>query len=229
MRSAAKVLSNTRAPPSFVLYSNGNQTELEEDAVEEDDDRTNATPLFDGSAAGSGGTLLHLACIVDAPLALALLLALGGDPTGRHSAFRRLPVHEACCSDSQQCLALLLHLAADNIQHHSPHDQPIDKGCHHHYNDMHSFCSGVVGNVGHSFTQTLRLFLSLVNDSEEEGWNELNAAKTLLSQVNFLYFKCYLINFLNFIFFANLGFATTFDSIGIIVFLSYLIYTRWSW
>jgi len=194
MRSAAKVLSNTRAPPSFVFYSNNHSNSttesVEEEELEEDGDRTtNSTPLFDGSAAGSGGTLLHLACIVDAPLALALLLALGGDPTGRHSAFRRLPVHETCCSDSEHCLALLLHLAATSSNKHD-HEEDTSMSMDKLHHDYHSFCTGVVGttadncNVGRSFAQTLRLALEMVNESSNKSdWNELEAAKTLLSQV----------------------------------------------
>lgn len=123
MRSAAKALSNARAPQRFVLQEKGSDI-----------------PLFDGSAAGSGGTLLHLSCIVDRPFALAILLAMGGDPKGRHSAFRRLPVHEACCCESINCLEILMDLSD-----YKPVQNPI------------------------SFTQMLRhvLFLSKQKDLSE--------------------------------------------------------------
>jgi len=120
MRCAAKILSNARAPPTFIF----NMKEFEQ-------------PLFDGSAAGSGGTLLHLACIVDRPFALVILLALGGDPKSRHSAFRRLPVHEACCCESVNCLALLMELSD-----YTPKKNPI------------------------SFTQMLRHILTLSKEGE---------------------------------------------------------------
>jgi hypothetical protein len=85
-------------------------------------------PVFDGSVAlatppnpaaafvngggggGGSGTILHLACAVDSPLALAFLLAMGGDPASTHTAFRRMMVHEAACNGSYRCLHLLLEL-----------------------------------------------------------------------------------------------------------------------
>lgn len=59
----------------------------------------------------TNGSLIHLACIVDSPLILATLLSFGGDPSIRHTAFRRLPVHEAACSGSSDCLTLLLEIS----------------------------------------------------------------------------------------------------------------------
>ena len=70
-------------------------------------------PLFDGSVANARGcasTIMHLACALDVPLALAFLLAMGADARASHTAFRRLMVHEAACNGSIQCLALLLEL-----------------------------------------------------------------------------------------------------------------------
>ena len=82
-------------------------------------------PIFDGSVAnatppplggsntgiaGGAGTILHLACALDVPLALAFLLAMGADARASHTAFRRLMIHEAACNGSVQCLTLLLEL-----------------------------------------------------------------------------------------------------------------------
>jgi len=59
---------------------------------------------------GGSGTAQHLACTLDSPFALGLLLALGADPRARHTAFRRLSVHEAACADAPLCLQLLLEV-----------------------------------------------------------------------------------------------------------------------
>lgn len=59
-------------------------------------------------AGGLTGTLLHLAAIVDAPLCLATLIALGGDVHAAHTAFRRTVVHECAANGSYRCLDLLL-------------------------------------------------------------------------------------------------------------------------
>ena len=59
----------------------------------------------------ANGSLIHLACIVDSPLILAILFSFGGDPGIRHTAFRRLPIHEAACSGSTDCLVLLLEIS----------------------------------------------------------------------------------------------------------------------
>ncbi len=39
------------------------------------------------------------------------MLAFGGDPNERHTAFRRLPIHEAACNGSKDCLTLLLEIS----------------------------------------------------------------------------------------------------------------------
>jgi len=64
-----------------------------------------------GDQGGGAGTILHLACAIDSPFALAILLALGGDVLTRHTAFRRLVVHEAASAGSPECLRLMLEFA----------------------------------------------------------------------------------------------------------------------
>mmetsp|Transcript_1645 Transcript_1645/g.3156 ORF Transcript_1645/g.3156 Transcript_1645/m.3156 type:complete len:963 (+) Transcript_1645:348-3236(+) len=70
-----------------------------------------AAGLQQQQTGGGCGTVLHLACALDSPLSLAILLAMGGNALSRHTAFRRLVVHEAASSDSPDCLRLLLELA----------------------------------------------------------------------------------------------------------------------
>ena len=67
--------------------------------------------LGGGDQGGGAGTILHLACAIDSPFALAILLVLGGDVLTRHTAFRRLVVHEAASAGSPECLRLLLEFA----------------------------------------------------------------------------------------------------------------------
>ena len=98
LRDAAAALADSRPPSEFVVGPDA------------------ATPIFDGSVAtatpgtGGVGTLLHLACALDVPLALAFLLSMGADARASHTAFRRLMIHEAACNGSLQCLTLLLEL-----------------------------------------------------------------------------------------------------------------------
>ena len=79
-------------------------------------------PLFEGNIAnatpgdipngGTGhGTAQHLACLLDSPLALVILIVMGVDVNSRHTAFRRLAMHEAACADSPKCLSLLMGAA----------------------------------------------------------------------------------------------------------------------
>lgn len=79
-------------------------------------------PLFEGNIAnatpgdlpngGTGhGTAQHLACLLDSPLALVILIVIGVDVNSRHTAFRRLAMHEAACADSPRCLSLLMGAA----------------------------------------------------------------------------------------------------------------------
>lgn len=111
------IVSNSRPTSSFIVHNrSGNNQQIE------------GQPLFDGSVANAtppplgppgvrpsagSGTLLHLACTVDSPFALAIFLALGADPRSPHTAFRRLMIHEAACSGSEKCLTLLLELGKE--------------------------------------------------------------------------------------------------------------------
>jgi len=132
VRDAATVLSNSRPPSSFVVYNRDAQRPInhtkqnrgednDEIADYEGDEAQHGPPLFDGSVAnatpghasgggGGSGTALHLCCALDSPFIFAILLAMGGDSSSRHTAFRRLIVHEAACADSPSCLRLLLEL-----------------------------------------------------------------------------------------------------------------------
>lgn len=109
---SAAIYSDARPPSNFVVYNANSR-------------REEGPPLFDGSVAnatppplggisagpsGGSGTILHLACALDLPLALAFLLATGADARSSHTAFRRLMIHEAACNGSIQCLTLLLEL-----------------------------------------------------------------------------------------------------------------------
>ena len=120
MWQAMNVLSNSTPPPYFLCYSKKGATEppvghegppLFDGAV------ANATPpplgAF-GPSAGSG-TLLHLACAVDSPFALALALITGADVRSPHTAFRRFMIHEAACNGSVNCLRLLLELGDEFV------------------------------------------------------------------------------------------------------------------
>ena len=115
------VLSNSRPPSFFAVYNRAGKAQLQEQQGE-------GQPLFDGSVANAtppplglpgvrpsagAGTLLHLACAMDSPFALAVFLALGSDVRSPHTAFRRLVIHEAACSGSIQCLTLLLELGKE--------------------------------------------------------------------------------------------------------------------
>lgn len=117
---ASAVFTDSRPPADFVVYEDG-------DMSIQDRSEASAPPIFDGSvamatppplggpgagASGGAGTILHLACALDVPLALALFLALGADARASHTAFRRLMIHEAACCGSIQCLTLLLELGA---------------------------------------------------------------------------------------------------------------------
>jgi len=128
--NSASMLSNSRPSPSFVIRKEDKQLREErathscaplKSMPEEDQegDGGERPPLFEGSVAnstpgdiidggGGSGTAQHLACLLDSPLALAMLIALGVKVEARHTAFRRLPIHEAACADSPLCLSLLM-------------------------------------------------------------------------------------------------------------------------
>uniref|UniRef100_A0A7S2XSN4 Uncharacterized protein n=1 Tax=Attheya septentrionalis TaxID=420275 RepID=A0A7S2XSN4_9STRA len=118
-RDGVATLSNEPPVSSFYVYKDRDQIKVTT-VVQED----MGAPLFDGSVAvatpperlntsgpsGGNGTALHLACALDAPFALAVLLVMGAAATSRHTAFRRLMIHEAACCGSQKCLKLCLEL-----------------------------------------------------------------------------------------------------------------------
>ena len=129
MWNSASMLSNSRPSLSFAIRKEDKQLRQESSAqtdtplkrIEEDKGRDiiDRPPLFEGSIAnstpgdvldggGGAGTALHLACLLDSPLALAILIALGVRVEARHTAFRRLAIHEAACADSPLCLSLLM-------------------------------------------------------------------------------------------------------------------------
>jgi FOG: Ankyrin repeat len=121
----AKVLSNARPHVSFVVPGNVEKT-CSKTLSHTNRNPNTATPLFDGAVAnatpigygydGTGGgigTALHLACAIDSPLALAVLLVMGANASCRHTAFRRLMIHEAACCDSPKCLSLLMEICGE--------------------------------------------------------------------------------------------------------------------
>jgi hypothetical protein len=117
---SASMLSNSRPPSSFVVYNKDGDVDMATDDAPPifDGSVANATPpplgMFGGGGASGGyGTLLHLACAIDSPLALSMLLVLGADARASHTAFRRLMIHEAACNGSMQCLTLLLDLGQE--------------------------------------------------------------------------------------------------------------------
>ena len=139
MWESASILSNCRPSPSFVanrqdrnrheediksvskaplkseegLQAQGGKVGKEKNNLTQaifEGNVANATPgdLADG---GTGaGTAQHLACLLDSPFALALLIVLGVNVEARHTAFRRLAIHEAACADSPRCLSLLMEV-----------------------------------------------------------------------------------------------------------------------
>ncbi|KAL9191101.1 hypothetical protein ACHAXT_000807 [Thalassiosira profunda] len=129
MWDSAAILSNGRPSPSFAAHRS-DRTRREEASVmgkteegngEEEKSAGDDPSIFEGNVAnatpgdliegGTGsGTAQHLACLLDSPFALAVLIALGVNVEARHTAFRRLAVHEAACSDSPLCLGLLMEV-----------------------------------------------------------------------------------------------------------------------
>ena len=125
MWNSASVLSNSTPSPSFVATRRDRERREDNEkgalkSMEEEDGDDNAlnNPIFEGSVAivtpgdgGSGaGTAQHLACLLDSPFALAILIVLGVNVEARHTAFRRLAIHEAAALDSPRCLSLLMEL-----------------------------------------------------------------------------------------------------------------------
>jgi hypothetical protein len=124
MWNCASMLSNSRPSPSFVIRKEDKQRrETPMKSMEKDNevvgDNERPPLLFEGSVAnstpgdvmdggGGAGTAQHVACLLDSPFALAILIALGIKVEARHTAFRRLAIHEASCADSPLCLSLLM-------------------------------------------------------------------------------------------------------------------------
>lgn len=124
---ASQRLSNLGPPSNFVVYREGVKESLMnyEKGSKNKTKSESRTPIFDGAVSvatpignvgsmrtrsGGSGTILHLACALDSAFILAVLLALGADPSSRHTIFQRLLIHEAAACDSPNCLSLLLKL-----------------------------------------------------------------------------------------------------------------------
>lgn len=154
---AAKVLSNCRPLPTFTYYGNN---------------RTDGQALFDGSAAGTSGTLIHLACIVNCPFTLSILLVLGADLSGRHSTFRRLPIHEAACSGSLSCLSLLLDLSEQLQKEKNTHHAAIEQN------------TGTLNPTPMQMLPRLKLILALSRRIKQSTMTPLQASQHLLSSTD---------------------------------------------
>jgi hypothetical protein len=135
MWESASVLSNSHPSPNFVVdrQERTRREDADSDTPLKSDDAEDAEqskqksplpppPLFEGNIAnatpgdlhdgGTGsGTAQHLACLLDSPLALVILIVMGINVDSRHTAFRRLAMHEAACADSPKCLSLLMGAA----------------------------------------------------------------------------------------------------------------------
>ena len=106
-----KMLSNTRPRASLVVHRRDNGNEFEDESSPVFDGAVaNSTPLGSHSGGGGTGTILHLACALDSPFALMVLLVMGAEASCRHTAFRRLILHESAASDSPKCVKLLLEM-----------------------------------------------------------------------------------------------------------------------
>lgn len=134
MWESSYLLSNSRPSPNFVAdrqdrdrrNSEGNNFKSEGSGLDAEkekggDSEKSDHPIFEGNVAnatpgdlvdgGTGsGTAQHLACVLDSPFALAMLIVLGVNVESRHTAFRRLAIHEAACADSPRCLSLLMEV-----------------------------------------------------------------------------------------------------------------------
>ncbi|GMH60168.1 hypothetical protein TrST_g8378 [Triparma strigata] len=69
------------------------------------------------------GSPLHLCCVLDRPVHLALLLIAGGDVEARHGGFRRSVIHESCCSGEGGCLDVLLEVATSHVSEEEDQEQ----------------------------------------------------------------------------------------------------------
>ena len=145
-------------------------------------------PLFDGSVAnatpgsvadrglevggmgevgGGTGTVLHLACAIDSPFALAVALAMGGDATSRHTAFRRLMIHEAACANSPDCLRLILEVGKIHCGPGMPVHETDDSGC---WNpNAHQLESSIFGSGQHGLGRPRAIALPTMRSDERHG------------------------------------------------------------
>lgn len=194
LRDSAANLSATRPPNNFVVY-NGEGPSTFDGAV------ANATPTpLGGAATGGASTILHLACALDVPLALAFLLAMGADARASHTAFRRLMIHEAACNGSIHCLALLLELGhkfGDGVASKDMHlpfvPRRIDRS--HAGPPLHlcaaypelfagGFQSGSYSGTGTDFITLLGLFRNLARQVKQRELTELDAARRLMDHAS---------------------------------------------
>jgi len=210
---SAMALSNARPHSSFTVSS---RTASHESCTEEHsstNDHRQTPPLFDGAVAngtpiataqhigrgGGSGTIQHLACAIDSPFALALVLVMGADASSRHTAFRRLIIHEAACCDSPKCLRLLLEIGKGHVSTVSASETSagIVKGKETHdpnrpmKRQRSSNClrnlakadknSSNLSNCRKPFTSLLQLALNLVEEIGNHKISDLQAARRLLS------------------------------------------------
>lgn len=174
------------------------------------------TTIFDGAVAsgtpvgnaqirglgGGSGTIQHLACALDSPFGLALVLAMGADVSSRHTAFRRLVIHEAACCDSPCCLQLLLEMGkgVNKVKDDNKTDDGC-MGCQERFSyDSASYpvkrqksnnClldlvktenKPIQSSSRMSFTSLLNCALELVEQLRLEKITEMDAARLILSK-----------------------------------------------
>lgn len=190
----ASSMTNTRPKSSFVMHAH------------EPNGSTSVNPIFDGAVAnatpqgiqgggGGSGTILHLACDIDSPLALAILLVMGADPSCRHTVFRRTIVHEAACVNAPNCLRFLLEQFASSLPRTTEDDASIDeckdevlyerksaikRGLEF---GVESVTPNVIARRGLSFVKTLSIILELIRQVQENSLSEIAAARILINKV----------------------------------------------
>ena len=183
-------LANHPPQNDFVVQDRNNvdkrrkQYKMEIDTKEDEEDDEAIPPIFDGSianatprgipSAGAGrGTALHLACALDSPFALAVVLLMGGDATFRHTGFQRNLVHEAACADSPDCLRLLLELGSQYQKKHKD------------FKDAYGIFSWRIPTKDDTlrtpFVALLQVMLDMAHQIENGNLDDLDAARHLLS------------------------------------------------
>jgi ankyrin repeat protein len=192
----AASLTNTRPNSSFVMYNDildGSKTvhPIFDGAV------ANATPQGIHGGGGGSGTILHLACAIDSPLALAILLVMGGDPSCRHTAFRRTILHETACANAPNCLRFLLEHFAPSLPSTTEDDMLSDECKDEMSYELQSTIkhdlvpdfalakdpSKLIAPRGLSFVKTLNLTLDLYRQVQENSLSEIAAASILIKKV----------------------------------------------